>query len=195
MVALPALAPPALPQGALATAEREDILSPYLPGVLRQDAFLANFLKVFDDLLRPILATIGAVDSYLDPSITPAAMVEFLAAWVGEELAPKLPERAKRTLVKEAAWLHRARGTHQGLRRAFEIVVDAEVQVTENTPGLRLDEDVQLGINSSLEARDPHTIHILLPRSAAGIDIQVVEEILRRFKPAHAICRIHIKET
>ena len=194
MVALPAPAPPALPQD-LATAEREEILARYLPGVLRQDTFLANFLRVFDDLLQPILATIGSVDSYLDPNLTPAEMVEFLAAWVGEELTPKLPERAKRALVKEAAWLHRARGTREGLRRAFEIVVGEEVQVSENTAGLRLDEDVQLGINSSLEAREPHTIHILLPRSAAGIDIQVVEEILRRFKPAHAICRIHTKET
>jgi len=167
-------------------AVEEDLLAQYLPGVLRQDPFLTNFLRVFDSILRPILQTIDAVDGYLDPDLAPAALVGWLATWVGEDLEERLPEKTRRALVREAASLHRQRGTRAGLRRAIEVLTGVEPLVIENTPGLRLDADARLGLNTSLQPVEPNSIHIRLPASPAGVDLESVSEVVRRMKPAHA---------
>jgi phage tail-like protein len=182
------------PQLALLPSGQDDILSQYLPGILRQDPFLASFLRIFDSVLRPLLEMIGAVDSYLDPALTPAGMVGWLATWVGEELAPAWPEEARRALAGEAVALHRERGTGAGLRRALQLVTGREPLVIENTPGLRLDADARLGINTSLESAAPHTIFVTLPGSAAETDLDAVGEVFRRMKPAHATYSVRTTE-
>lgn len=164
----------------------DDILAQYLPAILSQDPFLTNFLRVFDSILRPLLGTIDSVDSYLDPSLTPAGFLDWLAGWVGEEQAAGLREAAQRTLLKEAVAIHRGRGTKSALKRALSILTESEALVTENTTGLRLDGDAQLGINTSLEEPESNTIHVTLLKSADEVDLEAVGDLLRKLKPAHA---------
>jgi phage tail-like protein len=175
-------------------APREEILAPHLPAVLRQDPFLSSFLQIFDSVLRPVLDTVGAIDSYFDPGLVPSRFLEWLGGWVGEGLDDRLPEDAWRTFIAEAAELHRARGTRVGLKRAIEIAASAEPLIIENTGGLRLDVDARLGLNTTLNEIDPNSLHITLPAKAAAYDLELIGEVVRRFKPAHATYSIRTTE-
>lgn len=173
--------------------EQDDLLARYLPGILRQDPFLANFLRVFDDLLRPLLEQLDALDYYFDPLLTPVELLPWLERWIGEETLRSWPETARRALVKEAAVLHRSRGTKACLERALHLVTGRDVLVIENSAGLRLDDGAELGINTSLEAPEPNTIHIVI-RGGNGVDLTSVTEVIQRLKPAHAAFSIRVTE-
>jgi phage tail-like protein len=176
------------------TTNGPEILAPYMPAILRRDPFMGNLLSMFDELLRPLLELLDAADCYFDPKLAPMPMVEYLGTWVGEQLLQSWPESAKRRLVGEAAWIHRARGTRAGLKRALELVTGKEVLVTDNTNGLRLDEDATLGINTDLQAPEPHQINIVLRGKRDDIDMDAVNVVIRKLKPAHAVFRVTTTE-
>ncbi len=163
----------------------DEILRSYLPGILREDPFLARFLRVFDTILRPLVVTIDTMDQYLDPALTPAALLPWLGAWFGEDLPEAWPERVRRSLIREAVVIHRARGTKASLKRALELVTGCEVLITENTNGFRLDDDTMLGINTSLQNANQSTIQVVI-RGGDEVDLEAVTEVIRRLKPAHA---------
>jgi phage tail-like protein len=173
--------------------EVDSILAAYLPGILRQDPFLANFLRVFDSMLRPLLETLDSIDSYFDPGLTPPDMIPWLGSWLGEEFPSHWPASVRRALLREAATIHRARGTKFGLKRALELVTGREVLVMDNASGLRLDEEAKLGINSSLELPDLNSIHIVI-NGGSGIDLRAVTQVIQQLKPAHAVFSIRITD-
>jgi phage tail-like protein len=94
---------------------------------------------------------LDAVDHYFDPMLTPSDLVPWLAGWVGEDASQGWTEADKRGSIRFAAAIHRARGTRNGLKQALELLTGCEVLITENTPGLRLDADAKLGLNTSLQ--------------------------------------------
>ncbi len=172
----------------------DDLLINYLPGVLRQDAFLVNFLRIFDSVLRPLIEMIDSVDSYIDPGLGPTPIADWIGLWVGAEVEQSWSEDIRRALIKETVGLHRQRGTAAGLRRALATVTGAEALVIENTPGLRLDADARLGINTTLAAGEPNTIHVTLPQGSDSVDLEAVGDVIRRMKPAHATYAVQITE-
>jgi phage tail-like protein len=171
-----------------------EFLARFMPAIFRQDPFMARLLRMFDEMLNPLLETVDAVDCYFDPLMTPPAFVEWLASWVGEELSPSWPDRSRRALVSEAAWIHRARGTQAGLKRAVELVAGCEALVIDNTEGLRLDEDGRLGVNTALQASNQNRINIVLRGSAADIDLEAVNDVVRKLKPAHCVFSVELED-
>jgi len=179
------------PSAFLQVVEEEVILASYLPGILRNDPFLSNFLRVFDSILRPILQQLDAIDYYFDPRLTPTELLAWLETWVSDEILRTLSEPARRALLQEAAILHRSRGTHACLRRALELVTGCDVLIIENSDGLRLDEDGELGINTSLQDPLPDTISVLI-RGGDDVDLRAVNDVIHRLKPAHAAFTVRV---
>ena len=195
MVATAVPMPPPIAMRPITVLEGEpEFLANYMPAIFRQDPFMQRLLRMFDQMLRPLQETVGAIDCYLDPLMTPPAFVEWLASWVGEELSGTWPDRSRRALVSEAAWIHRARGTQAGIKRAIELVAGCEALVVDNTDGLRLDEDGRLGLNTALQAIERNRIHIVLRGNAAEIDLGAVHEVVRKLKPAHAVYSVELAD-
>lgn len=187
--------PPSIPMRPIMVLESEpEFLAKYMPAIFRQDPFMQRLLRMFDEMLRPLLETVDAVDCYFDPLMTPPAFVDWLASWVGEELSPSWPDHARRALVSEAAWIHRARGTQAGIKRAVELVAGCEALVIDNTEGLRLDEDGRLGVNTALQASNQNRINIVLRGSAADIDLEAVNDVVRTLKPAHCVFSVELAD-
>ena len=187
--------PPPIPMRPIMVLESEpEFLAKYMPAIFRQDPFMQRLLRMFDEMLRPLLETVDAVDCYFDPLMTPPAFVDWLASWVGEELSPSWPDHSRRALVSEAAWIHRARGTQAGIKRAVELVAGCEALVIDNTEGLRLDEDGRLGVNTALQASNQNRINIVLRGSAADIDLEAVNDVVRKLKPAHCVFSVELSD-
>jgi phage tail-like protein len=175
------------------TLVEEDILASFLPGILRSDHFLSNFMRVFDSILRPLLQQLDAVEYYFDPRVTPPELLPWLETWVSEETQRTLSEPARRALLREAATLHRTRGTHTCLKRALELVTGNEVLIIENSDGMRLDEDGELGINTSLQASQFDNISVII-RGGIDVDLRSVNDVIHRLKPAHAAFSVRVTE-
>ena len=58
-------------------------LADTLPSMLREDPVAGSLCASFDDLLAPVLLTLGHLANYLDPATTPDDMIPWLAQWLG----------------------------------------------------------------------------------------------------------------
>jgi phage tail-like protein len=93
--------------------------------------FLQRFLAPLAGLDDDLAAQSDQRHALLKPCSTPAAALPWLARWVGLTLDERWSEAARRSFVKEAAWLFRLRGTVWSLKRMVEIVTGAPVLIVE----------------------------------------------------------------
>ncbi len=173
----------ALPPGGESLQSR---LLEYLPAVYRGDPFIARFLLIFQSIIDPIERTIDYTHHYLDPDLTPARFLPWLASWVGIELDPALDEASQRELVRRAVELHRWKGTRRALREELRIRTGARALIAENFDGMRLGQDACLGLNTNLGVRRDHCIAVTL---AAGpestVEQRQADAVVQELKPAH----------
>ncbi len=107
----------------------------HLPKVFSRDTGAADFLR---RLLAPAEGMFVELDDLaasrdrlLDPAVTPAEVLPWLAGFVGLVLDERWSEPARRALVANAARLFARRGTVGGLEEFLRLAVDAPVQILE----------------------------------------------------------------
>jgi phage tail-like protein len=158
----------------------------YLPNIYRSDYFLGRFLLIFQSILDPIEATANNTHHYLDPSLTPAHFLPWLAFWVGIDLEPGMDEAAQRELIRRAVELSRWKGTRRALREELRIRTGGRALIVENFDGMRLGQDASLGLNTHLGVRRDHCIATTLAvDDLAAVDQRQVDAIVEELKPAH----------
>jgi phage tail-like protein len=179
----------------------------HLPELYDQDELMARFLMLFESFWAPVETQIASIRNYLDPKMTPAGFLSWLASWVGLELDGHLPEERQRRLIQSAVWLHRRRGTKQGLRAYLEIYTGGKAQIIEHRandlrlgPGARLGPAVALGTGNQ-----PQTFTVILrlpPIPSTGDEEErarqelerrrTIEALIDAQKPAHTGYRLRI---
>jgi phage tail-like protein len=95
-------------------------------------AFLRRYLAMFDGELGDLEAKSVWRHVLVDPRSAPASLLPWLASFVGLLFDERWPEACRRTLVEEAVWLFRYRGTIKGLSRFLEIYLGVSVILLEN---------------------------------------------------------------
>lgn len=162
-----------------------------LPGILQEDEFLARWLEGFDVSLAPVFAVLDNLDAYIRPETAPPDFLAWLAGWVDVRLDEAWPLDQARSVVAEAAVLHRRAGTAGGIRSAMRVSAgpDAEVDVVESggtswstEPGGDLPgrPDPQVRITVTVPSGDERELRRRLERAA------------RRVVPAHVACTIDV---
>jgi phage tail-like protein len=159
----------------------------YLPAIYWDDPFIGRFLRIFEDVLSPIHATVDRRADQFDASLAPLTMLNFLSTWVGADELGEFPEAQLRRLVKNAVLLHQLRGTKEGLRLALQVVTNRRPYITEYSPGLVLGEDAILGLNTSLQTGQPLQVHVVFDCPEGEVNTALVHDIIRRYKPAGTV--------
>jgi phage tail-like protein len=103
-----------------------------LPGLYQDDPMVRGWTAALDDLLAPVFLTLDGFPAYLDPWLTPADFVPWLAGWVGLALDPAWPLGRRRAAIARAAELYRWRGTARGVAEAVELATGVSPEVTES---------------------------------------------------------------
>jgi phage tail-like protein len=86
-----------------------------------------------EQVLDPVVVLLDNLTPHLQPAITSAEMLDFLATLTGAPLDDTLETAARRELVKAAARIGAARGTRAGLQLALSCVLpNLEPQVLDN---------------------------------------------------------------
>jgi phage tail-like protein len=167
----------------------------YLPGIYRDDIFMGQYLKIFEDILQPIENSIDNIAFYFDPLMTPEALVPWLASWLDLASDPTWTLKKRRELVKSAAVLHRLRGTRQGLSEYLRIYTGNVPEISEYVKGMILDSNTQLGINTILgSAGTGNSFAVSIEFDSANqVNVDVIKAIIDSQKPAHTVYTLYVK--
>ena len=143
---------------------------------------------IFESILKPIENTVDNLERYLDPLLIPESLLPWLASWLGLALDSTWPIERRRQLVKSAAELYRWRGTKHGLSEYLKIYTGSVPEISEYIPGMSLDQDTKLGVNTQLGS--PGTGHHFTVKleldGSQQVNTDTVNAIVNAQKPAHA---------
>ncbi len=167
----------------------------YLPASFRDDPLMGQFLLIFESILNPIEYTVDNMALFFDPRMTPESVLPWLASWVDLVLDPSWPLERRRELVKNASDLYRWRGTRRGLSEYLRIYTGSSPTILEYIPGMILDEETHLGVNTVLGSSGTgHHFTVIIENPLdSRIDVKVVRDIIESQKPAHTIYTLEIK--
>lgn len=161
---------------------------------LDSDEFMGRFLMIFESILKPIENAVDNAALYFDPLMTPEPLLPWLASWIDFVLAPEWSEEQRRKLVKWAAQLYRWRGTKRGLTEYLRLYTGSIPEISEYIPGMRLDADTRLGVNTQLGSSGGgyhFTVTLELDENSQ-IDAGRVKAIIDAQKPAHTVYTLQI---
>jgi phage tail-like protein len=158
----------------------------FLPRNAAADPFLGRFLLIFEGLLNPIEKIVDNRPHYLDPAITPAGLLEWLASWLAVPLDDRIPDADRRALVEQAVELYRWKGTRRALKTELKLRTGQQALIVENFDGLRLGQDAAMGLNTQLGRHCEGTFVVTLPsrNGATGDDLPRFDELVDTIKPA-----------
>ena len=178
-------------------ARTESSYLEYLPGLYRDDEFMGQFLLIFESIMKPLERTVSDLALYFDPMVTPEPLLNWMAYWVDLALDPTWPIERRRELVKSAAELYRWRGTKRGLAEYLRIYTGSIPEISEYIPGMRLDHETKLGINTQLGSSGAgHHFTVTLELDGNGeINANTIKAIIDAQKPAHTVYTLQIRRS
>ena len=167
----------------------------YLPAVYQDDEFMTQFLLIFESIMKPLENSIDNLDLYLDPRMIPEPLLPWLASWLDLALDPTWLVNRRRELVKFGAELYRWRGTKRGLSEYLRIYTGSVPDISEYIPGMRLEQETRLGINTRLgSSGEGHHFTVTLELNGSSeVNTDTVKAIIEAQKPAHTVYTLQIK--
>ena len=156
---------------------------------------MERILLIFESILKPIENTVDNLERYLDPLLIPESLLPWLASWLGLALDSTWPIERRRWLVKSAAELYRWRGTKRGLSEYLEIYTGSVPEIYEYIPGMSLDQESKLGVNTQLgSAGTGHHFTVRLELDGSRqVNTDTVNAIIEAQKPAYAAYTLQIE--
>ncbi|WP_120285326.1 phage tail protein [Rhodococcus rhodochrous] len=151
-----------------------------LPAVYAEDVLTHDLCAGLDGLVGPVVITLDSLSAYLDPHLTPADMLDWLARWVGLVFTGAETEDRKRALVATGADIMRWRGTVRGIREAVRAVFDIDPEVQDSGAAIA-------SADPESPAPGDNTFHVdvAIRTSGASVDIRRLDAVVAAVKPAH----------
>lgn len=168
----------------------------YLPALYRDDEFIGRFLLIFESVMKPLENVIGNLDLYFDPRMTPEPLLPWLASWLDLALDSTWPIKKRRALVESCTELYRWRGTKRGLSDYLRIYTGTVPEISEYVPGMRLDRETKLGIDTKLGSSGTgHHFTVSLDLNEDDdVNADTVRAIIETQKPAHTVYTLQIRQ-
>lgn len=180
----------------------------YLPAIYEGDEVINRFLMLFESFWSPLERQINNIPYYLDPDLSPAHFLPWLASWVDLTFATHWTEVQRRALLRSAVFLYRKRGTKVALKEYLQIYTGETPEIIEKQANnFRLNR-VPVGRGAALGANNqPHTfiVKLRLPPFSAELPAaerqrreaerrRTIEMIIEAEKPAHTGFSLEILE-
>lgn len=159
-----------------------------LPALYADDDFAQRFTAGLDTVLAPVFATLDNLPAYLDPRVTPADFLAWLASWVGAADDPQWPVELRREAVVRAVELHRWRGTRRGLVEGLRLALGVHAEVTGDGGAAW---SSAAGADLPPEPPSEPLVRVW-PGREARVDVDRVREIVRAMCPVHTVCRVEV---
>jgi phage tail-like protein len=152
-----------------------------MPTMLLDSDLATALVGAFDTVLAPVFTTIDCFDAYLDPELTPADFLPWLASWVGVALNERWTVDRQRKFVAHAVELYLWRGTVRGIAAAVEVYAGVTPEIEDNGAvgwGRQPRGDIPGDAAPRLVVRVPAS-------DAVELDEESISRIVADAKPAH----------
>lgn len=156
-------------------------LTDQLPRALASDDFVRRFVAMFEASSTDLQLRIDALGELLDPAMTPAEHLPWLASWLGRHLDGAVPPAQQRVAVSQAGPSLPWRSTPRGLRVLVESYTGAPATVTDSG-GVHLRGE-WLPTTPKVRVVVPHT---------GGLDRSSLEALIRRDLPVGVELELHV---
>lgn len=156
-------------------------LATMMPAYLQEDGFAVRLTEGLDDVIAPAVAVLDCLEAYVDPRLTPADFLAWLAGWVATPLDDTWDDRRRRLQVLAATAMHRDRGTLAGLRAVLEMATGGDVVVRERG-------GVTWSRAPSDDSADPGPAQLEITVAVddpGAVRTRTLEELVQATKPAH----------
>jgi phage tail-like protein len=174
-----------------------------LPRVFSADRaqadFLFRYLSLPDGALADIDARAAQRDLLLEPSSAPPEALSWIASLFGLTLDKRWSEASRRQLLSEVTCLWRRRGTLGALTRMLEIYLGVRPVIFESwrlramggaaaggTAGAGTGV-VGGGLAAGAFKPYAHRFSVVIPQVLDTLQMQCVEDLLDRYRPAHTV--------
>ncbi|MDP9094599.1 MAG: phage tail protein [Actinomycetota bacterium] len=171
-----------------------------LPAILQEDDFTLRWTGGLDHVLAPVFWALDCLDSYFDPSTSPAQFLEWLAAWVGLASYAEGPQTNLREMLLTYARDAPVRGTVAALQARLRAATGVEVEVEDSgavtcsvTPTAAHPDSsaAHSQSNSNAEQDDsPWLVVRLIASHSQTPSHDLIDEIVAQEKPAHVLHRV-----
>lgn len=150
------------------------LVSQLPPGMLTDD-FFTRFVGIFQAQAETLLAHAENLPHLADTTITPPAMVRWLASWIGlDGVDAAMPEDVQRRLVAGAARILAHRGTPAGLEEFLALFSGGPATVTDGG-----------GVWAEGEAPSDTSWVVMKVASTGGLDEADFVALVQDEVPAH----------
>jgi phage tail-like protein len=158
-----------------------------MPSVYWDDGLTEELCAAFDEVLAPVFATLDCLPAYLDPATSPADMLDWLAGWIGLNVAGREPAH-KRQLIAAGAALLGWQGTAQSIHDAVVAAFNRETEVIESGSATwSLTPDSRPGGQPT-----PGLLVRVTVNADDDVDARSVDALVDAIKPAHIPHRIEL---
>ena len=163
-----------------------------LPALYQDDPMAQAWLAALDEVLAPVFLTLDGFPAYLDPWLTPADFVPWLAGWVGLVLDPAWPMGRRRAAIARAAELYRLRGTRQGVEAAVELATGVSPEVTESGGATWSGRPTAGPPAGADPAAGPYLVVRLRVAAGSSPDLSAARRAVELSAPAHVPATVEI---
>lgn len=159
-----------------------------LPALYADDDFAQRFTSGLDTVLAPVFATLDNLPAYLDPRVTPADFLGWLASWVGGVDDPDWPLALRREAAVRAVALHRGRGTRRGLAEALRLVLGVGADIVGDGAAVWS----RTALSEPPPAPDGELVVRVWAQGTATVEADQVLDLVRALCPVHTRCRVEV---
>lgn len=159
-----------------------------MPAVYQEDEFTMRWTAGLDDVLAPAISTLDCLAAYVDPLLTPADFLPWLAGWFGAVVDENWPLARQRASVAASTEMYRQRGTTAGLRALVAMVTGGHVDVVDSGGT-----SWSLRPGSPLPGGGPPRLVIRVTvADPKRLDVAALNELLTAVKPAHVVHELEV---
>jgi len=158
----------------------------------KNGGFLHRYLWVFYSLLNTINVSLDNIHRYFNPMEGPKDFFPWLVSWFSDYYKYSIPEETLRLVISNIVPLYRWRGTAVGMSRLLEIIIGVKPSVLDNYKPVSeyvIENDSIVEKAIFHESGTPYFFTVVFPVSVKTfslMQIQLINDIIKREKPAHS---------
>lgn len=172
----------------------------HLPSMYQENAFLRNYLMIFQHIMNETSITLDNLDNIFRPMETPSKFLPVLADWFGVNFDLLGSEEIARKVLQYAIPLYRYRGTKLGLQALLYLVSGIVPEIVEGKlpfDALNISDgtDISATILENQESNNIFSVYFpILAEEMPADKIKRLYYLLQNEKPVDTECYLYFKK-
>ncbi len=162
------------------------------PEIYREkNSFFHRYLSVFSTIYNEFQEELDHRERLVDAQNAPEGFLEVYAQWLGIDVnGAFMEEELLRSLIREAGWLLKWKGTRKCLERLCELMIGERPVIVERSQLQEYVRSEERAVYDRLYGDSPYDVTLLISRRVKETEKNRLLHLLRQFKPVRSRLRV-----